>query len=476
MAAVAGLVRGKLAAVLLGTAGVGIFGQVDSFYRSLVQICVLSTGVGVTRCVAELQAKGDEAGISRAFWSTTAFSVVLAGTVAILVSLFSGSLSRLVLGNEQYGLFLSIVALGLPLQALSDIMLGMLVGLRDLRAQVWVTAAYTGGGAALYAFLIWRYGLVGAVYGLFGTAACMCLASVLFLRRNRSGKLLPTSGQRRFDFALLRFILAIGLTGGVMTISDRLVLLTCRSVLIRHFGFEANGLYQSVFSFSQLSMGVTYGFISTYLMPTLSGLQNTERARFEFSSALRLTLLIATISSAVMILYGNFVIRAAYSSAFLGAVPLLRVQALGDFVRTLASVLSTTMFALHGWKPWFAIGMSSYVVYPVLFLLLLPILGFSAITVAYLLAQSVSCGLAILLFARHTRMSGLGTQGPLLVRSVALLLIGSVLAWMGNAQVTYIVGSGALLVWVSFAFSTSEYRRLWTYVSAPTLLFGAGER
>jgi len=476
MTAVAGLIRGKLAAVLLGTAGVGVFGQVDSFYRSLVQICVLSTGVGVTRCVAELQAKGDEAGIRRAFWSTTAFSITLSGIVAVLVLIFSKNLSRLVLGNERYAFFLSIVALGFPLQALSDIMLGMLVGLRDLRAQVLVTAAFTLGGATLFAILILRYRLAGAIYGIFAICVCMCLAAILFLRKNRSGKLLPLPGESSFDLSLLRFIVAIGITGGLMAVSDRVVLLTCRSVLIRHFGFEANGLYQSVFSFSQLSIGVTSAFVGTYLLPTLSGLQNEERAHFEFSSVLRLTLLIATIFSVVMILYGQFVIRAAYSSAFIGAAPLLRFQAAGDFVRTFVFILSTTIFALHGWKPWFAIGMSFYVGYLVLFFLLLPVFGLTAITVAYLAAHCVSCALAVPLFARYTKLSVLATQGPLLLRSVALLLFGSVLAWMGNAQVTYILGTTALLLWASFAFSTSEYRRIWGYASSQILLSGSSLR
>src|SRR3989442_8212812 len=78
MTAAAALVRGKLAALILGTAGVGVFGQVDTFYRGLVQICILSTGAGVTRCVAELHGARDSAGIRRAFWSITAFSLCLA--------------------------------------------------------------------------------------------------------------------------------------------------------------------------------------------------------------------------------------------------------------------------------------------------------------------------------------------------------------------------------------------------------------
>lgn len=472
MAAFAGLIRGKLAAVLLGTAGVGIFGQIDTFYRSLVQICVLSTGVGVTRCIAELKAKGDDAGVRRAFRTILIFSLTLAALVVGGVLLLSTSLSSLVFGDPRYAFFLSVAALGLPLQALSDIMLGMLVGLRDLRAQLWVTASYTGGGVVLFALLILSFGLRGAIYGILAMAVCMCAASIVFLRKGRSGSLFPQAGEKRFDVTLLRFILAIGLTGGIMAISDRVVLLACRSALIRQFGFEANGLYQSVYSFSQLSISITFGLVSTYLMPTLSGLQNSERARFEFSSTFRLTLLISTIFSVLMVLYGRFVIQAAYSAAFLPAVPLLRIQALGDFARTLAFVLSTTIFALHGWKPWFVIGMSFYIGYPILFFLLLPIVGFPAICIAYLLAQCIAGALAMLVFARYTKMSFLGEQGPLLLRCVGLLALASGLAWVGNVYVAYFVGAAALLLWAGLAFTSLEYRRLWVFVSSQAALSG----
>jgi len=476
MTASAALIRGKLAAIILGTAGVGLFGQVDSFYRGLIQICILSTGAGVTRCVAELHGAGDTPGIRRAFWSITAFSVGLAVLVVGLVLLSSRSLSGLVLGDRRYGVFLAIVALGLPMQALSDIIMGMLIGLRDLRAQVWVTAAYTTGGVVLYAILILRYGLAGAIYSVLAIAACTCLASVFFLYKRRAVELRHASGERRVDLRLLRSILAIGLTGGIMAISDRVVILVFRTILIRRFGLEANGLYQVVYSLSQLTISMAFGFVATYLIPTLSGMQDPERTHVEFSSALRLTLLIATLCSAVTILYGRFVILATYSSAFLGAMTLLRYQALGDFFRALTLLLSATIFSVHGWKPWFGIGMSFYGAYILFFSLLLPVFGFSAISIAYLLAHCASCCLAVFLFVRCTKMSFLAGRGPLLIRSLALLLAGFAMTLLGNSHVMYILGMVALLVWARLAVTSSEYQRLWAYLSTTVVLLGSGER
>jgi len=470
------LIRGKLAAVILGTAGVGILGQVDSFYRGLVQICILSTGAAVTRCVAELQGSGDTPGIRRAFWSITAFSLGLAAVMVAVVLSASGSLSRVMMGDPHYALFLSVVALGLPLQALSDIIMGMLIGLRDLRTQVWVTAAYTGGGVLLYAILILRYGLVGAVYSLVAIAACTCAVSAFFFVRRHADSLRPATGEKHFDGRLLRFILAIGFTGGIMAISDRVVILIFRTVLIRNFGFEANGLYQAVYSLSQLTIAMAFGFVSTYLVPTLSGMEDRARARFEFSSALRLTVLVATSASAVVILYGKYVILVTYSSAFVGATTLLRYQALGDFFRALTLLLAATIFAISGWKPWFAIGMSFYVAYVAFFTVLLPIFGFPAISVAYLLGYCTACSLAIILFRPYAKMSFLADRGPLLLRSLALLLAGFALTLVGDERITHVLGTAALLLWARFAFTPSEYRRLWTLLSTPAALFGSGGR
>lgn len=476
MTAGAALIRGKLAAIVLGTAGVGLFGQVDSFYRGLVQICILSTGAGVTRCVAELYGAGNAPGIRRAFWSVTAFSVGLASLVVGLVLFSCHGLAGLVLGDRRYGVFLAIVAIGLPMQALSDIIMGMLVGLRDLRSQVSVTAAYTTGGLFLYAVLIRQYGLAGAVYSVLAIAACTCLASIFFLYKPRVQQLRHSAGERRIDLRLLRSILAIGVTGGVMAISDRVIVLVFRTILVRRFGLEANGLYQVVYSLSQLTISLAFGFVATYLIPTLSGMQDPERSHGEFSSALRLTLLIATLCSTVTILYGRFVVLATYSSAFLGAVPLLRYQALGDFFRALTLLLSATIFSVHGWKPWFGIGISFYGFYVILFCLLLPVFGFPAISIAYLLAYCASCGLAVSLFVRYTKISILSGRGPLLIRSLALLLAGFAMTLIGNAYLMYVLGTIALLVWARRAATPSEYRQLWAYMSTTGGLVGSRER
>jgi Na+-driven multidrug efflux pump len=468
------LARGKLAAILLGTAGVGVFGQVDSFYRGLVQICILSTGTGVIRCVAELKGTGNDPAIRRAFWSITTFSLILSMAAAAIVLLSSSTLSRLVLGSSGYGMFLSVVAFGLPLQAVSDIIMGMLVGLRDLRGQLRVTAAYTGGGVLLYALLIYRYGLLGAIYSSLGIVAVTCFFSIVAVRNLPGVSLWPKSGERLFDVRLLRSILAISIMGGIMAITDRGMLVVFRSILVTRFGLEANGLYQPVYSLSQLTIAMAFGFISAYMIPTLSGALSVERMRVEFSAALRLALLIATFFSATTVIFGRLILIATYSSAFLGATQLLRFQALGDFFRALMLVLSGTIFAVHGWRPWFAIGMSYCAAYMLFFALLLPILGFPAISVAYLLAYAVSCGLALVLLPRYAMMPFPVEHRPLLFRSMGLLVIGFLLASLTTPLTTYLIGTAALLFWARLAFSGPEYRRAWMYVRNEAVSFVSG--
>jgi O-antigen/teichoic acid export membrane protein len=469
MTAMFALARGKAAALLLGTAGVGALGQVEGFYRGLVQISILSTGAGVTRCVAELEASGNDAGVRRAVWSISAVLLPVSALLAGLAVFFSTRISKLVLGDGRYDWLLSIAALGLPLQALSDIAMGVLIGMRDLRGQIGLTAASSAGGMLLYLWLVWRFGLSGATYGLLAVSACGCAASGWLLLRRHGAGLQFQAEERRFDPQLLRFIVAIGITGGIMAISDRVLVLAFRSVIVRHFG-----LYQAVYALSQLSTALAFGFVSTYLVPTLSGMRDRTRARAEFTSALRLTVLISTAMSAGTILYGKFLILAAYSPAFTGAAPLLRYQAVGDFFRALTLLLSATIFALSGWKLWFAIGMSFYAAYALLFRALLPILGLPAISVAYLMAHLISCGLAVCLFSGVAQIPLFARQGHLLARSLGLLAVIFILASCGRAALGQLAGTVALLLWAVLAFR--EYRRDWGYISRPAALAGHGSR
>jgi hypothetical protein len=59
---------------------------------------------------------------------------------------------------------------------------------------------------------------------------------------------------------------------------------------------------------------------------------------------------------------------------------------------------------------------------------------------------------------------------------LALLLAGCAMTFFGNAHLMYILGTVALLAWARLAVTSSEYRRLWTYVSTPVVLLGSGGR
>jgi hypothetical protein len=57
-----------------------------------------------------------------------------------------------------------------------------------------------------------------------------------------------------------------------------------------------------------------------------------------------------------------------------------------------------------------------------------------------------------------------------------LLAAGTALAWLGNVRLTYILGTAGILLWARFAFTSYEYRRLWSFVSTSAALFTTGER
>jgi MFS family permease len=154
---------------------------------------------------------------------------------------------------------------------------------------------------------------------------------------------------------------------------------------------------------------------------------------------------------------------------------LLRFQALGDFFRALMLVLAGAIFAVYGWKPWFAIGMSFCGAYALFFALLLPVLGFPTISIAYLLAYAASCCLALFLLPRYTSMSFPHEHRPLLLRSLALLVAAFLLASLTTPLTTYLVGSAALLLWTRFAFSKSEYQHAWVYVRSQAASFSSGD-
>ncbi|HET7714750.1 MAG TPA: hypothetical protein VFK86_03905, partial [Bauldia sp.] len=151
---VIGLVRTKIFALLLGPAGIGLFGLFQSIVQAAASASQLGLNVAGVVLLADRAAEPDQARRAKnALWIAT---IIAASAGGLLFWAFRHPLARLATGSEQYSDSIGWLALGVALTVVAGSFTAALQARRrtgDLaRATLWgAFVAATAGIALVYA-------------------------------------------------------------------------------------------------------------------------------------------------------------------------------------------------------------------------------------------------------------------------------------------------------------------------------------
>jgi PST family polysaccharide transporter len=190
-------------------------------------------------------------------------------------------------------------------------------------------------------------------------------------------------GGIRWDAALRFLRVAVpSLLSLFMTLGSVLIV---RAYIVRLYGLEGAGHFDAAWSISALYLTLFLVSLQSYLLPELSqidepsALQNALSKVFRFSLISSLPLIVA------LVVLKPLAINILFSQAFIPSLNILRWALLGDFVRVVGWIISTTLLSRADMKG-FALGEVLWsVVFTLAALVFLPN-GIEWVGFAYLLA------------------------------------------------------------------------------------------
>lgn len=339
----AGLLRVKVVAVLLGPAGVGVVGLYTSATNLIGTVSGLGLQGSAVRTIAQAHGQGDAEAVARSIrvlrrlcWGTGALGWLASIALAL-------PLSRWMFENDRHAGALAVLGGMTLLTLIGNGQLALLQGLRRIgdiaRAQVLAAVLNTVATIALYAWL----GARGIVPVLLVTAGLTLLSSWWFARRVQVPPVPLDWAQTR---AIARPMLGLGLAmmwSGLLTMG--LDLLT-RSLLSRHFGLEAAGLYQAAWSLSGLFAGFVLSAMGTDFYPRLTAvLHDRARAIATINEQTEIGLLLALPGLLVTLGFAHWIVWLLYSAKFAPAADALAWMVLGVLGRVLSWPLGYLLLA-----------------------------------------------------------------------------------------------------------------------------------
>lgn len=384
---VLGLIRTKFAALLIGTAGIGVLGNYTSIQGLVGTIAGLGIRNSAVREIAQALQAGDNVAAGR---SITALRRVCWGTGLLgmfVMVILSHPLSLWTFGSEAYALDIAFLGVAILFANLSGGESALIQGhqrIGDLARVKLVTAV---SATILTVMLYALFGMRGIVPAILGLTAVDLAAAWFYARRIpvkpcRLG-LLETIGTAG---GMLRLGLVFMLNGLVFSMIGWLT-----RVLITHdLGIEAVGIFTAAYVLSQLFVNIVTGAMAADYYPRLtSHATDPVQANRMINEQTEIGLLLALPGLLATISFAPWIIQLFYSEQFLPATELLQWFALGCLGRVVAWPLMYLMPALGQSRTYFLFETLINGFHLALIFIGLKFAGLLGVAIAYLILQPV---------------------------------------------------------------------------------------
>lgn len=379
-----GMLGTKVAAMLLGPAGIGSIGLLNQLVVTAASVAALGFGNVGMRQIVEANGKGDPIAVVVArralFWGT----LLLAVLGMVVVWGLREPIAILVLGDAAQAGAVGWLSLGVGLTVACGSQTALLTGLRRIGdlAQLKVGAAFVSTVLGLAA--LWAWGGRGVLAYVLVAPLAALVIGYWYVARVPTINASPTPLQQLV--AQWRTLIRLGVTFMSASLLLNLGHLAVRSLLQLELGGAALGQFQAAWILSMTYLGFVLGAMGADYYPRLTATicdrQATNRLVNEQTEV---ALLLAGPVLLAMLALAPWVVRLLYSAEFSEAATILRWQVLGDLLKVASWPLGFVLLAAGAGRTFLFTEAISIGLFVLLVWLGLPWLGVQATGVAFAL-------------------------------------------------------------------------------------------
>jgi PST family polysaccharide transporter len=349
--AILGIVRGKVAALVLGAAGVGTTGFVMSFATTAVSPAQLVAGPGLAAAIA--RATRPSAQPTDVAAAQAAYDTAWTGTILIAIL---GVAAAAAAGPRSFPDFGSSAAMWIALGGLS------LVATQAANVTGRTLASAGRGGVYTIASTIamaiqattlvagtWIWGIEGWFLGnLVGAVLGIGVWQVAASRASLPLRITPRPALVRAHLVEAARLAAAGIAGQW---AGQLAILAIRSAIQAGPGAEANGLFGACWAMDTAILMAVLQTVGNFVFPRYAAAATEADLRDEIESASRFVLRFAPPILLTAIAVRGPLLTALYTREFAPAIPLLGLILAGDVAKAVSWVQGgVLLYRGHAWS------------------------------------------------------------------------------------------------------------------------------
>ncbi|MGB9696488.1 MAG: oligosaccharide flippase family protein [Ignavibacteria bacterium] len=457
--ALLGIVKNKLFALMLGTAGLGLAAQFISLNNFIVFVGGMGIPLALIKYVSELKENKDK--IQLLLQESISIILIASFFFGIIGVFFSRHLSSLLLDSEDYGIDVLFVIFSFPGIMLSAIFDAYLRGHQYFTLLVKVIIVNAIISVVVSVIFVYSFGIKGVAISLLVSSIIALLSYVVGVLIVGEYSI-KTLFQLRLKFSsTIKNIFIIGVASFVSGGLQHLSLLVVRTLVLKQLGPDSNGIYQSIYLVSSNYLNLLVISLSYYALPVLSGLKEQDVFSKELNSIYRLSNLIIIPIIVIVFTFRNEVFNLLFSSKFLAAGEIMIYNSIGDFFKMSSWVLSLWYIPKGRIKLFVISEFLANFNFVIIFLILLFIFNFglSSVVIAYGLANFVQFFINYYFIREEIGFKFQKGNLKLFVTSLITVLVVNVLSQL-NVISGYIILFPALLGWLFLNVSMLEIHSL----------------
>jgi antigen flippase len=378
------IVRTKAMAMLLGPAGIGLFGlfgSISDLTRSVAGMGITGSGV---RQIAEAVGSGDEERIARTVTVLRRISLVLGILGGAVLVLLSRQVSVITFGTDRYANAVALLSLAVLFGLVSGGQGALIQGMRRIsdlaRMTVWGALA----GSAVSILIVYFLGENGIVPSLIGGSGISVLISWWFSRKVKIRRPRLNAAQTAHEAAGLLKLGVAFMASGMLVMG---VAYFVRITVLRRIGYEASGYYQSAWALGGLYVAFILQAMGTDFYPRLTGIAGDDTACNRMvNEQAHVSMLLAGPGILATLTFAPTVVTVFYSPEFVAAAGVLKWICLGMAMRVVIWPIGFVVLAKGASKTFFWTEFAWAVVHAGLAWAFVPIYGLNGAGIAFCLS------------------------------------------------------------------------------------------
>lgn len=336
-----GLVRAKVFAVLLGPAGIGVFGALQAFQSLAISVADLGlTGAGVREIAAARLREDTENDV---LYVLLRLATLFACVVALAMWICRDLLSSLISGGHEQAQSIGVLSLGVLASAIGGVASAQLMATHRIGMLAWSRIAASVAGMVSGISFVYLFREAGIGWALVSIPVWNSLFAWMGAGRM---VIAPRTARAFWSRPEVRTILTFGGSAFGGAVAGMAVQVAARITLMQRYGIEAAGEYQAAWGISMLYGGVILAAVPSDYYPRASALAH-DRVALGRAAIDQTRTLIALAAMPLMaaVIFAPTVIQVVYTPEFTQAAEILRWQAVGDPLRIAWWILGTTLLA-----------------------------------------------------------------------------------------------------------------------------------